>query len=62
MLAIDQYAETTSGNRDNFLNQPHSTGGMKDNIPWQQGEEGIGSIDESHSVGAWDARVGEKLP
>ena len=33
MLAIDQYAETALGNRQYFLNKPHSIGGMKDNIP-----------------------------
>jgi hypothetical protein len=34
MLAIDQYAETALGNREYFLNKPHSIGGsMRDNIP-----------------------------
>ena len=33
MIAIDQYAETALGNRDYFLNRPHSSGGMNDQIP-----------------------------
>ena len=33
MIAIDQYAETALGNRDYFLNRPHSSGGMNDHIP-----------------------------
>jgi hypothetical protein len=33
MLAIDQYAETALGNREYFLNKPHSIGGRSDNIP-----------------------------
>jgi hypothetical protein len=33
MLAIDQYAETALGNRQFFLNKPHSAGGKSDNIP-----------------------------
>jgi hypothetical protein len=33
MLAIDQYAETALGNRQYFLNKPHSIGGKSDNIP-----------------------------
>ena len=33
MLAIDQYAETALGNRQYFLDKPHSIGGMKENIP-----------------------------
>ena len=33
MLTIDQYAETALGNRDYFLNRPHSVGGRSDNIP-----------------------------
>jgi hypothetical protein len=30
MLAIDQYAETALGNREYFLNKPHSIGGKND--------------------------------
>ena len=30
---INQYAETALGNRNYFLNKPHSIGGMKDYIP-----------------------------
>jgi hypothetical protein len=26
IVSIDQYAETATGNRDYFLNRPHSTG------------------------------------
>jgi hypothetical protein len=33
MLAVDQYAETALGNREYFLNKPHSIGGRSDNIP-----------------------------
>jgi hypothetical protein len=33
MIAIDQYAETALGNRDYFLNRPHSIGGINDKIP-----------------------------
>jgi hypothetical protein len=33
MLAIDQYAETALGNREFFLDKPHSTGGKGDQIP-----------------------------
>lgn len=33
MIAIDQYAETALGNREYFLNRPHSIGGMNDKIP-----------------------------
>jgi hypothetical protein len=33
MLAIDQYAETALGNREFFLNKPHSIGGKSENIP-----------------------------
>jgi hypothetical protein len=33
MLAIDQYAETALGNREYFLNKPHSIGGKGGNIP-----------------------------
>ena len=32
MLAIDQYAEIALGNREYFLNKPHSIGGRSDNI------------------------------
>jgi hypothetical protein len=32
MPAIDQYAETALGNREYFLNRPHSIGGKNDNI------------------------------
>jgi hypothetical protein len=32
-VSIDQYAETALGNRDYFLNKPHSAGGTRDNIP-----------------------------
>jgi hypothetical protein len=32
MLAIDQYAETALGNRQFFLNKPHTIGGKSDNI------------------------------
>src|SRR4051812_38842417 len=30
MIAIDQYAETALGNRDYFLNRPHSSGGISE--------------------------------
>jgi hypothetical protein len=33
MLAIDQYAESALGNREYFLNKPHSIGGINDKIP-----------------------------
>jgi hypothetical protein len=33
MLSIDQYAETALGNREFFLNKPHSIGGKNDDIP-----------------------------
>src|ERR1700722_4454360 len=33
MLAIDQYAETALGNREYFLNRPHSIGGRNEKIP-----------------------------
>jgi hypothetical protein len=33
IVAIDQYAESALGNRDFFLNKPHSTGGSR--IPSQ---------------------------
>jgi hypothetical protein len=33
LLAIDQYAETALGNRQFFLNKPHSIGGKSENIP-----------------------------
>ena len=33
MLAIDQYAETALGNREYFLNRPHSIGGRNDHVP-----------------------------
>ena len=34
MVAIDQYAEAATGNRDYFLNKPHSIGGSrKGDIP-----------------------------
>jgi hypothetical protein len=33
MLAIDQYAESALGNRQYFLNKPHSIGGKNDKIP-----------------------------
>lgn len=33
MLAIDQYAESALGNREYFLNKPHSLGGKNDKIP-----------------------------
>jgi hypothetical protein len=34
IIAIDHYAESALGNRDYFLNAPHSIGSsMKDNIP-----------------------------
>jgi len=29
IVAIDQYAESALGNRDFFLNKPHSTGGNR---------------------------------
>jgi hypothetical protein len=29
MLAIDQYAEAATGNREFFWNRPHSTGGSR---------------------------------
>ena len=29
MVAIDQYAEAATGNRDYFLNKPHSAGGSR---------------------------------
>jgi hypothetical protein len=33
MLTIDQYAESALGNREYFLNKPHSIGGKNDKIP-----------------------------
>ena len=33
IVAIDQYAESALGNRDYFLNRPHSIGGRSDNVP-----------------------------
>ena len=33
MLTIDQYAESVLGNRQYFLNKPHSIGGKNDKIP-----------------------------
>jgi hypothetical protein len=34
IVAIDQYAEAATGNRQFFLNQPHSVGqGRKQNVP-----------------------------
>jgi len=34
IVSIDQYAETTPGNREFFLNKPYGIGGSrKDNIP-----------------------------
>jgi hypothetical protein len=35
IVAIDQYAESALGNREFFLNKPHSIGGsrMRDDIP-----------------------------
>jgi len=33
MLSIDQYAESALGNREYFLNKPHSIGGKGDKIP-----------------------------
>jgi hypothetical protein len=34
IVAIDQYAEAALGNREFFLNKPHTIGGRtKDNIP-----------------------------
>jgi hypothetical protein len=33
IVAIDQYAEAALGNRDYFLNRPHSAGGKKDSVP-----------------------------
>jgi hypothetical protein len=33
MLTIDQYAESALGNRQYFLNKPHSIGGKNDKIP-----------------------------
>ncbi|HKU06526.1 MAG TPA: hypothetical protein VJR30_10680 [Bradyrhizobium sp.] len=34
LLAIDQYAEAVTGNREYFWNKPHSAGGSsRDNIP-----------------------------
>jgi hypothetical protein len=35
MVAIDQYADAATGNRDYFLNKPYSIGGSRrsDNIP-----------------------------
>jgi hypothetical protein len=32
MVAIDQYAEAATGNRDYFLNKPHSAGRSR-NVP-----------------------------
>jgi hypothetical protein len=29
MVAIDQYAEAATGNREYFLNKPHSIGGTR---------------------------------
>ncbi len=29
IVSIDQYAEAATGNRDYFLNQPHSIGGSR---------------------------------
>ena len=31
LLAIDEYAEATTGNRDFFWNKPHSIGGSRKN-------------------------------
>jgi hypothetical protein len=33
IVAIDQYAEKALGNRDHFLNKPHSIGGKRGDIP-----------------------------
>jgi hypothetical protein len=33
IVAIDQYAEKALGNRDYFLNRPHSIGGKRGDIP-----------------------------
>ena len=34
IVSIDQYAEAATGNRDFFLNEPHSIGGSRnDNVP-----------------------------
>jgi hypothetical protein len=34
IVSIDQYAEAATGNRDYFLNKPHSIGGSKkDDVP-----------------------------
>ena len=33
VVAIDQYAEAALGNRDYFLNKPHSIGRSNNNIP-----------------------------
>jgi hypothetical protein len=33
IVAIDQYAEAALGNREFFLNKPHSIGGKKEPAP-----------------------------
>ena len=33
IVAIDQYAEAALGNREFFLNRPHSIGGKKERAP-----------------------------
>ncbi len=33
IVSIDQYAEAALGNRNYFLNKPHSMGGRGDSIP-----------------------------
>ncbi len=33
LLAIDQYAEAATGNREYFWNKPHSAGGSRGDIP-----------------------------
>lgn len=33
IVAIDQYAESALGNRNYFLNRPHSIGGSKGDVP-----------------------------
>lgn len=33
IVAIDQYAEAATGNRNYFLNRPHSIGGSKSDVP-----------------------------
>jgi hypothetical protein len=33
MVAIDQYAEAATGNREHFLKKPQSIGGRKGDVP-----------------------------